>query len=114
MAFLPINVSEYKTMWVIVMFDLPVKTKADRKRYARFRTTLLRNGFGQLQLSVYARPYPSEESSIPCRNLLERELPARGHVRLLLVTDRQFAKMASFYGKKEVPIEEPLQQMLLF
>jgi CRISPR-associated protein Cas2 len=101
-------------MWLMVMFDLPVKTKADRKRYTRFRGLLLSEGFSQLQFSVYARPFLSEESGEPCRNRLTRALPEHGHVRLLLVTDRQFAKMRTYFGRKHAPNEEPLRQVLLF
>jgi CRISPR-associated protein Cas2 len=28
--------SEYKTMWLLTMFDLPVKTKIERRSYTRF------------------------------------------------------------------------------
>jgi CRISPR-associated protein Cas2 len=114
MPFQPVNVSEFQTMWLIVMFDLPVKTKADRRRYAKFRNLLLEQGFSMLQLSNYARPFLSEEASEPCRQLLTRELPPGGHVRLLMVTDRQYGKMKSFFGKKEVPREESPRQTLLF
>jgi CRISPR-associated protein Cas2 len=114
MPYQPVEVSEYQTMWLLVMFDLPVKTKAQRRRYTQFRATLLGEGFSQLQYSVYARPFPTEEASQPCRNLLAGALPAQGYVRLLLVTDRQFGKMRSFFGQKEVAVEEPIRQILLF
>jgi len=110
----PAEFSEYKSVWLLVMFDLPVKTRADRRRYAQFRSLLLGEGFSQLQFSVYARPFPSEEASEPCRNRLTRELPEQGHVRLLLVTDRQFAKMRTYFGKKHTPNEESMRQVLLF
>ena len=37
--------SEYRIMWVLVFFDLPTDTKAERKRYAEFRKLLMRDGF---------------------------------------------------------------------
>ena len=98
-------------MWLLVMFDLPVKTKADKRRYSRFRSLLLGEGFSQLQYSVYARAYPSEEAGEPCRNrVTRRRLPECGHVRLLLVTDHQFGKMRTYFGKNEAPNEEPLRR----
>ena len=45
----------YKIMWLYVMFDLPVDTKAQRKRAALFRKNLLKDGFGMHQFSVYTR-----------------------------------------------------------
>lgn len=29
--------SEYRIMWVLVLFDLPTETKKDKKAYAEFR-----------------------------------------------------------------------------
>ncbi|HEX4000526.1 MAG TPA: hypothetical protein VHX65_18400, partial [Pirellulales bacterium] len=55
--------------------------------------------------SRFTRPFSSEEAGEPCRNRLTRELPVQGHVRLLLVTDRQFAKMRTYFGKKHAPID---------
>ena len=49
-------------MWVMVMFDLPVGTKRQRKVAARFRKDLLEDGFWMLQFSVYARPCSSQEN----------------------------------------------------
>lgn len=108
------ELSEYKAVWLLVMFDLPVKTKLARRRYGQFRGLLLREGFAQLQLSVYARPFPSEETGDPCRKRLIHALPEEGHVRLLLVTDRQFSKMRTYFGRNPTPNEEPLRQGVLF
>jgi CRISPR-associated protein Cas2 len=96
------------------MFDLPVTTKAARKRYARFRTLLLQEGFSMLQFSVYARYCVSEESSEAFRQRLRRRLPSEGQVRLLLVTDRQFGKMEVYLGKNRSETEQPPSQLTLF
>ena len=42
-------------MWLMVMFDLPVVTNAEKREYVRFRKYLQKEGFMQLQYSVYAR-----------------------------------------------------------
>ena len=42
--------SEYRIMWVLVLFDLPTDTKKDRKEYALFRKKLLMDGFTMFQL----------------------------------------------------------------
>ena len=33
--------SEYRIMWVLVLFDLPTETKKERKIYAQFRKKLM-------------------------------------------------------------------------
>ncbi len=50
-------------MWVIVMFDMPTETKADRKRYAKFRKQILDDGFNMFQFSMYIRHCMSRENA---------------------------------------------------
>lgn len=109
-----LTVAGYRGMWLVVMFDLPVKTPKDRKAYAHFRKQLLVRGFSMLQYSVYAHYCDSEESSAVFRAQIRALLPEKGHVRLLLITDRQFGKMESFIGIKSRAPEKPPKQLLLF
>lgn len=104
----------YRSMWIFALFDLPVKAKRDRKEYARFRKLLLGEGFTMLQFSVYARHCASEETATSFAGRLSNQLPPHGQVRLLTVTDRQFAKMEVYAGGKRGETEEPPAQLLLF
>jgi len=106
--------SGYKIMWLFVFFDLPVDDREARREYSRFRKHLLELGFMQLQYSVYARPFPSQEAMKPYQMQIRLALPPEGAVRLLAVTDRQFGKMESYYGKIRQPNEKPPTQLLLF
>lgn len=106
--------SGYRPVWLFAMFDLPVKTRAQRRRYAQFRKLLLSDGFCRLQYSVYARYCPSEEAAAPHRALVRAGLPDEGQVRLLAVTDRQFGKMENYVGKKRGPAEKQPVQLMLF
>ena len=45
----------YRLMWMVVMFDLPVVLKAERKAATEFRNALLDMGFEMSQFSVYMR-----------------------------------------------------------
>ena len=47
--------SGYRLMWMMVLFDLPVLTKKERRAATQFRKFLLDQGFGMCQLSVYMR-----------------------------------------------------------
>ena len=67
--------SGYQAMWLFVMFDLPVKTRLERRRYAQFRKHLIEEGFMALQYSVYARYYESEEASKACRRRVAAKVP---------------------------------------
>jgi CRISPR-associated protein Cas2 len=101
-------------MWLFVMFDLPVTTKLDRRRYAQFRKHLISEGFLGLQYSVYARYFESEEATTACRRRVRSKIPEAGRVRLLHVTERQFATMSVLFGKRDDVPEEPPDQLLLF
>ena len=106
--------SHYRAMWLFALFDLPVKTKAQRRDYTRFRNALLKQGFLQLQYSVYARHIPSEDADRAYRRRIRAELPPEGQIRLISITDRQFGKMDIFYGKKREPVEDVPPQMQLY
>jgi CRISPR-associated protein Cas2 len=108
------NLSGYRAVWLVAMFDLPVDTKEARKEYQRFRKALLQEGFLMLQFSVYGRYCASEEKSAAFKRRIRKALPPHGEVRLLAVTDTQFGKMEVFHGKKLTSAEEPPAQLLLF
>jgi CRISPR-associated protein Cas2 len=107
-------VNAYRLMWLFVMFDVPVGTRNERKRYVVFRNALLRRAFSMLQLSVYARCYANEDGARAAREQLKFFVPKRGKVRFLSVTDHQFGKMESFFGKSIQDVEQPLDQLVLF
>lgn len=90
----------WQSMWVIAMFDLPTETPADRKAYARFRKDLLEDGFTMMQFSVYSRHCASFENAEVHVGNMGRRLPPAGEVRFLTITDKQFARIKVFWGKK--------------
>jgi len=106
--------SGYRAMWLVAMFDLPVTSKAAKKRAARFRKDLVSRGFHMLQWSVYARYCASEAFAEGIKADVRSVLPSDGQVRLLGVTDRQYGKMEVFFGKKRLPTEDPPPQLMLF
>ncbi|WP_437186913.1 CRISPR-associated endonuclease Cas2 [Planctomicrobium sp. SH668] len=108
------QLSNYRSMWLIAMFDLPTDTKLARKQYARFRKFLLQDGFQQVQYSVYGRHCISEEAADVHFRRLEHHLPPDGEVRLLAVTDRQYERMRIYWGKKRQPCTNSPKQLSLF
>jgi CRISPR-associated protein Cas2 len=101
-------------VWMVVMFDLPTATPEDRKRYTVFRKMLVEDGYRMLQFSVYGRHCASEENAVAHEKRVVRALPPRGHVRILMITEKQFARMKTFYGKKSRKTEEPPLQISFF
>jgi CRISPR-associated protein Cas2 len=101
-------------MWIVTMFDLPVDTRQARRHYARFRKNLLRDGFTQMQYSVYGRHCPSEENAAVHIRRIEKRLPPEGEVRILVVTEKQFERMRIFWGIIRTRPEPPSPQLTLF
>ncbi|MBI3720438.1 MAG: CRISPR-associated endonuclease Cas2 [Sphingobacteriales bacterium] len=101
-------------MWVLVFFDLPTETKKDRKNYARFRKDILADGFAMFQFSIYLRHCSSKENAEVHVKRVKGILPSKGHVGIMLVTDKQFGMMEIFRGKELVEAPETVQQLELF
>ena len=101
-------------MWLFVLFDLPVDTAAARRAYAQFRKFLLKDGFLQLQYSVYGRVCAREEAMEVHTKRTEARVPDDGEVRLLCITDKQFEKQRIFWGKLRKQPPKPPAQLEFF
>lgn len=101
-------------MWILAMFDLPTETKEERRRYREFRKCLLKQGFAQLQYSVYARFVGDESRSLKFKRVIKEAIPEEGEVRILTVTDFQYGKMDVFSSRKKVKAEEIPEEIMLF
>lgn len=106
--------SEYRIMWVLVLFDLPTDTKKARKEYAQFRKQLLQDGFTMFQFSIYLRHCPSAENADVHIQRVKRFLPPSGKIGVLRITDKQFGDMEIFDCRKETILSQPVQQLELF
>ena len=104
----------WRSMWVIAMFDLPTETPQARKRYARFRKALLKDGFTMMQYSVYIRHCASTENAQIHATRMGKQVPEAGEVRFLTITDKQFGRMEVFAGKKRTDTPQPKAQLELF
>lgn len=91
----------YKIMWLTVMFDLPVITKAQRKLAHDFREFLEKDGFNMVQYSVYERFCASREHMEKHIARIRRNLPPEGRVRIQQITDKQYSQTVNFWGKTE-------------
>jgi CRISPR-associated protein Cas2 len=98
-------------MWVIVLFDLPTDTKTARRQYTQFRKSLLNDSFSMMQYSVYMRHCASDENAVVHIQRVRHSLPPDGEVRIVKITDKQFAKIEIFYGKRRKPTEAPPAQL---
>ena len=88
-------------MRILVMFDLPVKTKAERRSATQFRNFLVGDGYHMVQYSVYARICNGRDSV--------------GSVRMLVITEKQYGAIELLVGKP-TPYDKPQQfeQLMIF
>lgn len=102
-------------MRLLVFFDLPVVRPEDRKIYQKFRKFLLNDGYDMLQFSVYCRIVNGDDGVEKHAKRLHQNLPPRGSIRFLQITDRQFQQMKFLVGVP-TPREKKVNsdQMLLF
>lgn len=106
--------SEYRIMWVLVLFDLPTDTKRERKAYALFRKKLLADGFTMFQFSIYLRHCPNADNADTHIKRVKAMLPEYGKVGILRITDKQFGEMELFDCRKVASLQQPSQQLELF
>lgn len=108
------RLNQYRSMWVLVFFDLPTETRTEKKVAARFRKDLLNDGFAMFQFSIYMRFCASRENSSVHIRRTKNNLPKKGKVCIMQITDKQFGMMELFHGQKEIEPETPTQQLELF
>ena len=85
-------------MRIIVFFDLPVVKKSERKVYSKFRRFLLNDGYDMIQYSVYSRLCNGTDMTEKHLKRLSQSLPAKGSVRCLTITEKQYSEMRFLVG----------------
>ncbi len=84
---------ELSFLYILVMFDLPAKSKKDIKKYTKFRTLMLNDGFTMIQYSIYVRICKSNYSAKAHIKYIKKIIPLKGEVRILKLTDKVYNSM---------------------
>lgn len=103
-----------KLMWMMVMFDLPTETSAERKSASKFRKFLLDEGFEMVQFSVYVQFTGTFESSQKFVNSIKKNNPQYGDVNILFFTDKQFSNIIHIENHVDKTLKEEPPQFELF
>lgn len=109
-----IRLNAYKIMWLVVMFDLPTKTKKERHDYAVFRKNLERDGFVMHQYSVYIRFCASLEAKEVHVKRVKSFMPIKGRLSIITITDKQYSEIINVWGEIEQKIQKKPIQLELF
>lgn len=100
LAMLHDRINAYRTMWLMVLYDLPTETKTMQKEAARFRKQLEQDGFSLFQFSIYIRHCPSRENAEVHIRRVKAILPKYGKVAIMRITDKQFGDIELFYARQ--------------
>lgn len=97
---------EDKYLILLIFFDLPTKTKYEKRIARKFRNHLLKDGFFMIQFSVYARiskNYALLEKHI---NRINKYLPNTGSVKTLIINKEQYNSMKELINIEEYNFEK--------
>lgn len=86
-------------MRIVVFFDLPTLTAADRRNYRKFRKMLIKNGFIMMQESVYSKLALNATAAATISDKLRSDVPKKGLVQVLKVTEHQFSRIELLAGE---------------
>lgn len=108
------RINQYRSLWVLVFFDLPTETRQERKIASEFRKGLMKDGFDMFQFSIYLRFCASYENAQVHIKRVKSILPEKGKVCIMQITDRQYGMMELFFGQEKIKKKEIVQQLELF
>ena len=108
------RLNQYRTMWILVFFDLPTETKRDTRNYRQFVNRLEKNGFNRFQYSIFLRHCPSRENMQVHIKRVKSFLPPKGHVAVLHITDKQFGMMELYVSQQKEKLPPVSQQLEFF
>lgn len=102
----------YRYMRILLFFDLPVATPADRHEYNVFHRYLLKNGFLMLQESVYSKLALNSSAVQAIVAGLYKNKPADGLVQILTVTEKQYSRMEYILGESGTDVIDTDERLL--
>ena len=103
----------YRYMRIVVFFDLPVITSANRKDYRDFHKYLIKTGFLMMQESVYCRLAQNSTMADAIVENIRKNKPADGLVQVLKITEKQFGKMEFIVGTKKSEILDTDERVVI-
>jgi CRISPR-associated protein Cas2 len=96
------------------MFDLPVVTFENKRQASAFRHFLLDEGFEMAQFSVYFRHCAGPAIVDRRMETIRRRLPPDGSIKLLVITDKQYANIKTYWSQSIIPNKDQPQALQLW
>lgn len=103
----------YRYMRVIVMFDLPVLTSAERSAYTKFRKYLIKTGFLMMQESVYCKLAQNQTAADTIVENLKKNKPSKGLVQVMKITEKQYSKIEYIVGEANSEVIDSDERLVI-
>lgn len=103
----------YRYMRLLIFFDLPIETSAQRREYRDFRKFLLRAGFVMMQESVYSKIVLNATAAAAVRENVRKHKTTGGLIQMLLVTERQFERMEIVVGEGQTTVIDGDERLVI-
>ena len=108
-----LELNRYELMWMLVLLDLPVVDKEERKAATDFRNFLLDHGFSMVQYSIYTKLFSGKDACEKYYRLIRLNLPDAGKVDIITITDKQYENIISYNATEKIE-KKQAQPLLLF
>ena len=89
-------------MRILIMVDVPTQTNKEKKEYRLFRKYLIKNGFDMIQYSIYSKLVSDNNAAKREVALINSNLPSKGLIRALIITEKQYNSMYVLLGDATV------------
>lgn len=103
----------YRIMRLIVMFDLPTETAADRRNYRNFRKHLIKSGYSMMQYSIYSKIILNRSVLNHQMINLKQHAPPKGYVETLTITENQYANINVIVGDERRSLQEHTTERMI-
>lgn len=100
-------------MRLVIFFDLPTETSAQRREYTSFRKFLLRSGFVMMQESVYSKIVLNATAAAAVQESVRKHKTSAGLIEMLLVTERQFERMEIVVGEAQREVVDSDERLVI-
>ena len=82
-------------MRLLLFFDLPTLSNADKREYRHFVKFLESDGYVRVQFSVYAKLCINSDSAETCKHRLLKKTTLKGDIRFMIITERQYQNIVN-------------------
>lgn len=84
---------------LMLMYDMPVITTADKKAYRKLTNYLQKSGFYALQDSIYIKPLSEKQKAKRYLSEIKQLAAIGSHIRALMLTHQSFIAMEAVIGQ---------------